>query len=110
MFETEGDCRGEPPDRRLQMFRIVQESLANALKHSGTDVVRVRLARDGDGGMTASVTDFGQGLGPHPSGRGLGLGIMRHRADAAGLELRFESMDPGLKVVCRWPPEEDERA
>lgn len=109
LFETEGDCRGGAPDRRLQMFRIVQESLANALKHSGTDVVRVRLARDEDGGLTASVTDFGAGLAAQPGGTGLGLGIMRYRADAAGLELRFEPLDPGLKVVCRWPPEENER-
>lgn len=107
LYETEGDCRGGSPDRRLQMFRIVQESLANALKHSGTDVVRVRLVREADGSLTASVTDFGPGLPPAPGGGGLGLGIMRYRAESAGLELRFEAQDPGLKVWCRWPPEED---
>jgi len=109
LFETQGDCRGGSPDTRLQMFRIVQEALANALKHSGTDVVRVRLVQEANGTLTASVTDFGPGLGNPPAPAGLGLGIMRHRADAAGLDLRFEALDPGLRVVCRWPRGEETR-
>lgn len=104
-FETEGDCRGGSPDRRLQMFRIVQEALANALKHSGSDVVRVQLSRK-SGSITASVTDFGPGLTSEAPNEGLGLGIMKHRAEAAGLELGFEPLEPGLRVVCRWPEEE----
>jgi signal transduction histidine kinase len=108
VFETEGDCRGDSPDRRLQMFRIVQESVTNALRHSGSDVVRIHLARGTDGGLTATVTDFGTGLGPHRSRKGLGLSIMRYRADAAGLELKLETLNPGLRVVCRWPAEEEE--
>jgi DNA-binding LacI/PurR family transcriptional regulator/signal transduction histidine kinase len=107
VFETEGDCRGSSPDRRLQMFRIVQEAVTNAIRHSGTDVVRIGLVRDADGGLTATVTDFGSGLAARSSRKGLGLSIMRYRADAAGLELKLETLAPGLRVVCRWPPEEE---
>jgi len=106
VYETEGDCRGGDPERRLQMFRILQEALANALKHSGTDVVRVHLVGTPGGAITGSVTDFGPGLSPAPGTGGLGLGIMRHRAESAGLELKFEALTPGLRVVCHWPAQE----
>lgn len=109
VFEARGDCRGGTSDRRLQMFRIVQEAVTNAIRHSGTDVVRVALEQDA-GGLTATVIDFGRGLTPKPSRKGLGLNIMRYRADAAGLELRFEPLAPGLRVVCRCPSEEENRA
>jgi signal transduction histidine kinase len=89
------------------MFRIVQEAVTNAIRHSGTDVVRIGLVRDADGGLTATVTDFGSGLAARSSRKGLGLSIMRYRADAAGLELKLETLAPGLRVVCRWPPEEE---
>jgi DNA-binding LacI/PurR family transcriptional regulator/signal transduction histidine kinase len=104
------------PDRALQAYRIVQEALGNALKHSGSDRVEVRLYRDDppDRGpppdaaaVVVEVTDRGAGL-PDAVREGMGMRIMRYRAETAGAELRIERLDPGTRVVCRIPLPEGE--
>jgi signal transduction histidine kinase len=90
------DCDGE---RRLELeveqavFRIAQEALGNAVKHSGADAVNVRV-RLADGGIVLAVRDDGCGFNPSVararSGR-LGLTSMHERAQALGATLRIDS-------------------
>lgn len=51
--------------------------------------------------LLAEVTDYGEGLPPAIAGEGMGLRIMRYRAETAGAELRIEKLDPGTRVSCR---------
>ena len=104
------DFRLTDTDRALQVYRILQEALSNALKHSGSDRVDVRLyqetaGRNGTNGrrpaIIAEVTDYGSGLPQQVSGDGMGLRIMRYRAATAGAELRIERLAPGTRVSCR---------
>jgi DNA-binding LacI/PurR family transcriptional regulator/signal transduction histidine kinase len=99
-------------DSALQVYRIVQEALSNALKHSGSERVEVRLFHEEDrrqGSMEsvsiliAEVSDYGVGLPKTIRGDGMGLRIMRYRAENAGARLDFERLDPGTKVSCRIP-------
>jgi signal transduction histidine kinase len=98
------DPAAEPPDAETaaQLFRIGQEALRNALRHAGAAAVELVL-RTEDGDLVLSVTDDGRGL-PPPDGRGngLGLAILRHRAEVLGAQLAFE-VPPGggTRVVCR---------
>ncbi|HVO40946.1 MAG TPA: substrate-binding domain-containing protein [Spirochaetia bacterium] len=103
------DFRLTDTDRALQVYRILQEALSNALKHSGSERVEVSLYRRaaGEGGsnghgpaVVAEVTDYGSGLPALVSGDGMGLRIMRYRAATAGAELRIERLAPGTRVVC----------
>lgn len=89
-----------------QVLRITQEALRNALRHSGGDWVRVRLAGHG-GRLRIEVEDNGRGLPPVEALQpGMGLGIMRHRAEHIGAELTFSSRPGGGTIVtCGLPPQ-----
>ena len=87
-------------DTALQVYRILQEALSNALKHSGSERIEVRLSREPPA-VVAEVTDYGSGLPPLVTGDGMGLRIMRYRATTAGAELRIERLAPGTRVSCR---------
>ena len=89
-------------------YRIVQEALANALRHSGGDRIRIALRwRDG---LEATVEDNGRGLGASDA-PGVGIRSMRERA--AELGGRFEltpgrlSGGGGTRVRVHFPRREE---
>ncbi|HET6451840.1 MAG TPA: substrate-binding domain-containing protein [Spirochaetia bacterium] len=116
-------------ERAAHVYRIVQEALSNALKHSGARRVEVALSReerDGLAELVAEVTDNGVGVAPSggapvagavpgagdgaepgtaASGSGMGLRIMRYRAETAGARLSIERLRPGTRVRLRIPTE-----
>jgi signal transduction histidine kinase len=51
--------------------------------------------------LVAEVTDYGDGLPKSTTGEGMGLRIMRYRAETAGAELLIERLNPGTRVTCR---------
>ncbi|WP_097867631.1 sensor histidine kinase [Streptomyces sp. rh34] len=73
-----------PTPVELAAYRIVQESLTNALKHAAPGPVTVRLAHAG-GVLTIEVTSvFGSRPGPTAPGSGAGLVGMRERVALLG--------------------------
>ena len=66
-------------------FRVVQESLTNALRHAPGSAVRV-LLRPGPGALTVRVENAPPPVGPHPGlvGTGRGLAGLRERVLAGG--------------------------
>jgi signal transduction histidine kinase len=105
----------EDTDKAMQVYRIVQEALTNALKHSRAQRVEVVLTREEGGGgaeLVAEVIDNGRGLPASANGHepaaparrgGMGLRIMRYRAESAGARLSIEELAPGTRVCCRIP-------
>ncbi|MFF6976203.1 sensor histidine kinase [Streptomyces sp. NPDC008343] len=78
-----------PTPVELAAYRLVQESLTNALKHAGPGRVTVSLARR-DGSLTVTVTSpYGDRDGPRAPGSGAGLVGMRERV--ALLDGTFEA-------------------
>ncbi len=116
-FRAAPDIRLPGADRALQVYRIVQEALSNALKHSRSARIEVKLYREDlqNPGprraarpaeerrtvLVAEVSDDGEGLPVSVDGSGMGLRIMRYRAETAGAELRIESLAPGTRISCR---------
>ena len=84
-------------------FRIAQESLTNALRHARASQVEL-LLRDQDGeGLCLQIQDDGEGFDPDGP-RGLGLIVMRERAQSVGGQLRIESAHgEGTRVSVHLP-------
>jgi signal transduction histidine kinase len=76
------------------LFRIVQESLTNVVRHAGASSVQVRLTSDEDH-LVLTVCDNGGGIvAGGRSGTGIGLVSMRERATALGGQLKIAG-EPG---------------
>jgi signal transduction histidine kinase len=94
------DTRLEPvrlgPEAEHAVLRIVQEALANAVKHAQPDQIALTLVAQ-EGRVTVTVRDDGTGFDPADSRarHGLGLRLMGERATEVGGELRVES-HPGV--------------
>ncbi|WP_327353407.1 sensor histidine kinase [Streptomyces sp. NBC_01304] len=92
---TLDDARPADADRlaapvELAAYRIVQESLTNALKHAGPGEVTVRLAQDADA-LTVEVRSPGGGERSGPRAPGSGAGLVGMRERAALLDGSFEA-------------------
>jgi len=99
-LDVEGDFSELGGDAQLVVYRVAQEALSNAARHSGARRVEVRLRRAGAGGVTLEVADDGRGFAFDESERGLGIGGMRERALLIGAELTIESR-PGHGTTVR---------
>jgi two-component system sensor histidine kinase UhpB len=99
-FEVEGDFSDLGDDAQLVVYRVAQEGLSNAARHSGAGRVEVRLRRAEDGGVALEVADDGRGFAFDESESGLGIGGMRERALLVGGELTIESR-PGAGTTVR---------
>lgn len=82
---------GLRPEQEVQVYRIVQEALANVVKHAQARAVRVVIDRRA-GKLRVSVRDDGRGVPTVAAGDGhYGLDIMRERAHRLGGELEIQS-------------------
>jgi two-component system, NarL family, sensor histidine kinase UhpB len=95
----EGDFSGLDDDVQLVVYRVAQEALTNAARHSQAQQVAVKLCRSGDG-VELEVADDGRGFAFDRSEQGLGIGGMRERALLVGGELTIESR-PGRGTTVR---------
>lgn len=99
-----GDLPADPdlgPRKVLDVARVLQEAITNAIKHSGCNAIAVHTGVNADGRIEISVTDNGRGI--HSAGAGHGLASMRRRTAALGGELTFEDASPGTRVTLRLP-------
>lgn len=105
---------GVPGPIGIAVYRVVQESLSNILRHVGPSAVAsVRIERGADD-LVVTVTD--QGGGPIDAGAegstGMGLIGMRERVESTGGTLSAGPRQgrPGFTVRACWPmPDRDER-
>ena len=106
VWSVEGHLDPEPSEQgRVILYRIAQEAVANARKHSQAERLTVRLARR-DGGMWMEISDDGVGFLPQEAvvaapGH-LGLAAMRERAEMAGGSCELRSLPGGgtTLTVC----------
>ncbi|MDQ6900907.1 MAG: histidine kinase [Candidatus Dormibacteraeota bacterium] len=100
---VEGQRRPLPPGIELTAYRVVQEGLTNALKHSGRAPTRV-IVRYADTDVGIEVVDDGRpGLSAAAPGAGRGLLGMRERVALYGGELEASRQGGGFGVRVRLP-------
>jgi len=88
-----------------ELFRIAQEALSNALRHSHAERIDVSLDyRKGE--LVLAVQDDGVGLDPTGTGgEGMGLSSMRERAEVIDGTLRILSKSGRTRIEARVPAE-----
>jgi signal transduction histidine kinase len=101
------DLERFPKEIEIAVFRIVQESLTNVQRHSGSATVRVLLEVEADH-IRVAIRDKGHGFdidGGFGGSRGSGVGVdgMRERAKLLGGQLSLRSGVGGTTVTAQIP-------
>ena len=104
LFDCEEAVDELHPETKLQVYRIAQEAVNNALKHSGATQIVIQWRRT-DAGITLAVSDNGHGFEERNLDRKtLGLHSMAYRARVVGAELNIRSAPgKGTTVQCVLP-------
>jgi signal transduction histidine kinase len=93
----------------LNLYRIIEEALANVRQHSGAKAVQVILRPHSENELSICVSDDGRGLeleDPGPIGMGMGMVGMKERALFLGAQLRVETViGSGTTVTVIFPRE-----
>jgi PAS domain S-box-containing protein len=88
-----------------QLYRIAQEAVRNAVEHGAAREVQINVAFDGND-LVLTIEDDGNGFDVSANGNGMGLRIMRYRAQCIGGCCRVQSNTTrGTIVSCRVPLE-----
>jgi two-component system sensor histidine kinase UhpB len=99
--ELEGADVYVPELLRDVIYRVVQESVANALKHAETNQVAIAVTRT-EQGIAVTVSNRGLGKPPVSERPGLGLVSMRERVHAAGGKLIIDRASQGWTVAAQF--------
>jgi signal transduction histidine kinase len=111
LFETDAESATLPPNVAAACFRIFQEALGNAIKHSGARNLLVRLSSSVER-LTVSIRDDGAGFDvqnarAHALDAGsIGLSSMQERAALAGGQFDIQSsIGHGTWIRASFPIE-----
>jgi signal transduction histidine kinase len=95
-------------DMALNLYRIAQEAVNNAVKYSRATRITISLERDA-ANLRLTIGDNGRGIPARSASLrrkrgGMGLHIMRYRARTMGATLRILPLKPhGTEVGCMLP-------
>jgi two-component system, NarL family, sensor histidine kinase DegS len=103
-FESKGIMARIPQGTEVAVFRLVQEAVTNAIKHSGAVVIDVRIEIC-ENWIRASVTDDGRGFDPSETGdSSFGLQGMTERVALLKGELEIRTEEgKGTEVLLTLP-------
>jgi len=104
-FTSDSMAGAVPEDLSVCLYRVMQEAVQNALKHSGSSQLAVSLRRSDDA-ITLTVQDGGTGFDPKKAfdGHGLGLISMKERLKLVDGQLTIETRSPrGTVIRARVP-------
>jgi signal transduction histidine kinase len=90
------------PDVETVAYRVVQEALANVVKHAHATHVMVSVVDSGDE-LRIAVADDGRGFDHDAPSSGFGVPGMRERVDLAGGRMAISGADPGTRVDVTLP-------
>jgi signal transduction histidine kinase len=109
-LQIEEGIRELPDELKNALFRVVQQSLANIHRHSGSEVAQIRINIDAES-LTAEICDEGRGIpeetlkGFHDGTRlpGVGIAGMRERIRDMGGLFEVRSGVKGTTIAVRMP-------
>jgi Signal transduction histidine kinase len=99
----ETETRPDDETAAMNLYRIAREAVANAREHADPTRIAIDLRRE-DPGLVLAVRDDGEGWDEDdPPDGGLGLHLMRYRANLIGASLALTTRDGETVVECRLP-------
>jgi len=93
-LDLAADASGLPKELELVIFRVVQESLTNIHRHSGSPSARIHLTRM-DGGVQFEISDRGKGISAE---RGREFTAARAGVGVRGMEERIRQFNGTLQI------------
>jgi signal transduction histidine kinase len=103
-FESAGQTAAAQNGKATHLYRIAQEAIHNATKHGKANKIDIRLSANASA-TSLSISDDGIGFADNGNGTdGVGISIMRYRANLMEGEFAIESAaDGGTVVSCTVP-------
>ena len=88
----------------IQVYRIAQEAISNAIKHGEATLIDIRLKEEGNF-IVLSIKDNGRGFNVEDNGsEGIGLKTMHFRTNLIGGDFTIKSkINDGTEIFCRFP-------
>jgi len=94
-------------EAELQLYHIAHEAITNAAKHASARQIKLNLEHSGHH-VILSVKDDGIGFREPDDHDGLGMQIMRYRANIISADLKIEKVNGrGTVVECRYPQQKN---
>lgn len=88
----------------LNLYRLMQEAVSNAIRHSGGDMIKIKIGEP-NGGLSVSITDNGKGFDMETVKGGKGLSSMSERTAqlSGGLDIRPGDEGKGTEIHLVFP-------
>jgi two-component system sensor kinase FixL len=103
LFSAEPGVTVEESRKKVHLFRIVKEAIANAVRHGEAKNIWIRLGADG-GKLNLSITDDGKGFRVAEEHSGMGMLTMAHRVKTMAGTIQVESAPgKGTRINCEIP-------
>jgi signal transduction histidine kinase len=106
-FNEPADIGINNPKVAMNLYRIAQEAVSNAVRHGDANHITIRLAKD-NRVLTLSIQDNGKGFSSslNQTTKGMGLRVMRYRARCVMGDLHISTPPGGgVLVTCQMPLE-----
>lgn len=102
-LDLETEISLDSHESAVQVYRIVQEAINNAIKHANPELIEISY-RDTGSVHSFTVRDHPRKRRrPTAGGTGMGLNIMRHRSNIIGATLAIDIREDGTQVTCTIP-------
>ena len=107
-FNLKGHIPELPKHTTVQLYKIAQEAVSNAIKHGKATQVTLGIARDGEH-LSITIKNDGLPFSPPAGAKNrMGLRIMNYRASTIGARLEIKALEQsGTVVTCMLPVKMD---
>lgn len=112
-LDIKSGCPAPADAVKINIYRIIQESLTNVARHSSAKDVYISLdnSRHNSTELVLKISDDGQGFDPDTTRKGMGLSGIQERVDSMGGEFQLATgVDKGVNMTIILPMEPAETA
>jgi PAS domain S-box-containing protein len=104
-FESNSPVKVVDQTTAMQLYRIAQEAVNNAIKYSEAELIIIKLEQ-GEDYTSLAISDDGKGFNLNEKIKaGYGLRIMNYRAGIVGSHIRIQTQQgKGTQIICRFTP------